>query len=116
MARDAHAAAQQWRGYKKLQMLHGAAFLLFLVSMVLGFGEFFEPTKSAALEVFDRKLPFGCALLFGGTIGWTEFKLAFWPCPQCGKPLHGFWGYHNLLNRNWKHCGLEKWADPTGAG
>jgi hypothetical protein len=58
------------------------------------------------------------ALTYIGLAIALRFKIAFWPCPHCGRAFFGGWHmpysvtFFTITNRKCVHCGLQWYERP----
>jgi hypothetical protein len=48
-----------------------------------------------------------CFVLWTSTFCYVSWRVSFWPCPQCGKPVMVKDKFHNHFTSKCLHCGLN---------
>lgn len=95
---------KEWNVYRRRRR---AARIWFVIMIPMLFGLMFV---SAWLE-----LPFWAsgALFIAICMVWGVLNLrwVYFPCPRCGRPLHGTWCYVNTVAGRCIHCGLRLYEE-----
>lgn len=106
------AYAKSWREYSRLRKRTNY-WVIMLLSIVLSG---FVLTVALGIRLNERgfRILF-CVVACGAGItfvgyAYSQWKLAYWPCPRCGFRYRSFW-VASIMPKNCIHCGLARWAE-----
>jgi hypothetical protein len=109
-AQTAFAYRSSWEGYRNLRTNARRWWVAFGIAslgiVVVGIVNNFS---SQNLQIVFPVFGFAFIACWAG-IGFTQFKLARWPCPRCGNSFRGFWGTPFMPGKCC-YCGLPRWQD-----
>lgn len=92
-----------WSAYRKKRWV---VVLVFLGFLPIGFPLAVALSRLSGSGSAFYMVAFGWAL----ALVVVYVRLAFFPCPRCGKAYFSRWWYYNPLSGACVHCGLPKWS------
>jgi hypothetical protein len=104
-----HAYLPNWQELRRRRKQFWMAFLLFIPFMMVigGVSQIVQQSLSGRLAEGFFAI---AGISYTGLIIWLSFRLAYWPCPRCGRPFSLSWWRRAAMNDRCLHCDLPRYA------